>query len=359
MKTKQIIWIAAVSLLLSGIFIFLVLNSHQNDPKAFILTGSRFSKAEEQGTTGYDGQFAYYIALEPLSAYRHMDEPGKRYQRILLPMLAWIFSIGDKSLTVPWMLLEINLAAIIITIAILSIMLSERRASPWVALIYIFYIGTLFCLRADLNEPLAMALSLSGWFAYQRRHIAFAMLLFALAGLAKEIGLIFPLALAIWELLQRRYQRGLVFIGFCSIPYMVWFLLLRLRWGISTGSLIPTWLPFSGISALKDRSFFIVVGVWILIPAAVFIIFLIKDLIMKIPARWNLETCMLIVNLVFFSIMPYQTWKDPLAIFRSAMPLVIAACIWMAANQRQLLPYITALWASSCILLFITPGMVF
>lgn len=359
MNTKQISCIAAVSMLFLGIFIFLVLHSHNYDPKAFVLSGSRFSQAEEKGTTGYDGQFAYYIALEPLTAYRHMDEPGKRYQRILFPILAWIFSVGNKARSVPWILIGINLIAIIATTTILSNMLWERQVSPWIALTYFFFIGTLFCLRADLNEPLAVALSLLGWFTYQRRNLILAIVLFAFAGLAKEIGLIFPAALAIWELFQKRYRKALAIIGFSSIPYMGLLLLLQLRWGNSTGSLIPNWLPFSGISALKDHSFLIVVGIWILIPAAVFIFFLIKDMQTNIQKHWNLETCMLIVNLAFFSIMPYQTWEDPLAIFRSAMPLVITACIWMAANHKRLLPYMTTWWTSSCILLFLTPGMVF
>ncbi len=358
MVKKPTGYITAVAFLLLAIFVFLVLKYHTYNPEAFILSGAQFRYADSQGTKGYDGQFAYYIASDALSAYQYMDEPGKRYQRILFPVLAWLLSLGGLPAAVPWAMLGINFVSLLMTTWIIAAMLADRQANPWFALIYIFYIGALFSLRTDLNEPLAMFLSLSGWYAYQRRHPKLAIVLFAFGGLAKEIGLIFPLVIAIWDFIERRWRKGIFLLSFSFLPYGVLFLFLHLQWGNSADSILPNWLPFSGIAALQDLAFLSVVGIWVLFPIIILLFFILRDWLKRNRAHWNLETFMLLTNMAFLSIMPYQTWEDPLAVFRSALPFLIATIIWMARNQRRLLPFAAALWAPSCIILFVTPGIV-
>jgi hypothetical protein len=226
-------------------------------------------------------------------------------------------------------------------------------------LVYVLYVGVLFSVRADLNEPLAMMLCLAGWYAYQRRLTRQAIVLFALGGLAKEIALIFPFAIAVWEILAQKWRRGMTVLCFSYLPFVALFLILQIKWGNSTASLWPNWLPFSGIAALQDCAFLYVVVLWVLFPMVVIMLFLLKDLLERNRMHWNPETFMLMINIAVLSIMPYQTWEDPLAVLRSALPFVLATIIWMARNRKRLLPYATALWASSCIILFLIPGMVF
>jgi hypothetical protein len=76
------------------IYVSGVLISSGGDPLAFALLGTRFSEGDPQGTEGYDGQFAYQIALRPLSAAPYLDVPAYRYQRILYPMLARLLALG-------------------------------------------------------------------------------------------------------------------------------------------------------------------------------------------------------------------------------------------------------------------------
>ena len=47
-----------------------------------------FSELNPQGTTGYDGQFAYYIARDGFAAAPNLDNPSWRFQRIIYPALA-------------------------------------------------------------------------------------------------------------------------------------------------------------------------------------------------------------------------------------------------------------------------------
>ncbi len=359
MGKYQARYIAIAAILILGVFVTLVLMSHSYNAEVFTLSGTQFRLADAQGTKGYDGQFAYYMAIDPHSAYRNMDEPGKRYQRILFPILAWLLSLGGIPSIVPWVMIGINLAAVTITTSLLAIMLSERGANPWFALTYLFYIGVLFSIRADLNEPLAMLLCLVGWYAYQKRLTWQAILLFALGGLAKEIALIFPFAIAAWELISARWRKGLSILCFSFLPFSALFLVLQKIWGNSTASLLPLWLPFSGVAVLQDRAFLFVEGLWVLFPIGILMIFLIKDLLDRNRKHWNLETFMLLINVACLSIMPYQTWEDPLAVLRSALPFLLAAIIWMAQNHKRILPYAAALWGTSCIMLFLIPGMVF
>src|SRR5689334_13453201 len=46
---------------------------------------------------GYDGQFAYYLALDPPNAHSYMDFPAYRYTRILYPVLARALAFGQPA----------------------------------------------------------------------------------------------------------------------------------------------------------------------------------------------------------------------------------------------------------------------
>src|SRR5439155_705441 len=60
---------------------------------------------------GYDGQFYYYLARDPLlrgGAPTYLDAPGYRYQRILLPALSALLALGQPA-WIGWTLLLTNL----------------------------------------------------------------------------------------------------------------------------------------------------------------------------------------------------------------------------------------------------------
>src|SRR4051812_38862879 len=46
---------------------------------------------------GYDGQFAYFLALDFRNARAYMDMPGYRYARILYPLTARLLAAGDPT----------------------------------------------------------------------------------------------------------------------------------------------------------------------------------------------------------------------------------------------------------------------
>src|SRR5258708_26316492 len=50
------------------------------------------------GAAGYDGQYTYYIAANPLHAAEHLDVPAYRYQRIFHPLFAGLLAFGSAPL---------------------------------------------------------------------------------------------------------------------------------------------------------------------------------------------------------------------------------------------------------------------
>ena len=146
---------------------------------------------------GYDGQWAVYIGLDPRQAGEYMDRPAYRYSRPLYPLIARALALGDSG-ALGWALLLLNIAAAaVLTFAVASFLM-RFGASPWYALIVGLSPGLAAGILLDLTEPLAYALAAVGMLLVTRRgSLIPAAVAFALAGLARETALLFPLAAAI------------------------------------------------------------------------------------------------------------------------------------------------------------------
>ena len=122
--------------LLVTVVIYLVLGygvgrpvGEAGDPSYFIRAGQVYRAPEllpadsfiETGT-GYDGQFFFYLAQDPLLSGKaasrdqvssdHIDNVAYRYQRILLPLAGWVTSWGNPDV-LQWTLPLVNLAAVL------------------------------------------------------------------------------------------------------------------------------------------------------------------------------------------------------------------------------------------------------
>ena len=97
--------------LISVIYLAIVLARTGGDPLTFATLGERYGEGRPNGSEGYDGQFAYYIAVDPTSARAKLDVPAYRYQRILYPLLARALGLGQMA-WIPWSLLVVNLVAL-------------------------------------------------------------------------------------------------------------------------------------------------------------------------------------------------------------------------------------------------------
>lgn len=359
--------VALVAALLLLIFVGWVLTNFNWDPMAFVMAGTRFSQLDPAGTKGYDGQYAFYMARDPLNSLPHIDMPTHRYQRILYPVLAWGLSGGGQPVLLPWMMLLINLVATSAAVGLLAQLLFWRAASPWYALVLIFYIGQLFALRADLNEPLAITLSLAGWLVWEKDRLRPAVVLFALAGLAKEVGLVIPAGLVAWELIRQNWRRAALLAVGSFRPYLVVFGLLRVRFDAVAAVTTPSFIPFSGIRHLKDPVNEIVAAIWVISPAIVAGVWALLDLRRKTLFSAQGHVIVLVLaQVALVAMMPRPTWEDPLAVLRTGIgPLAVlrtgigplaTILVWLAAYHPRMLPYAAVLWVPSGLLIWLAPG---
>ena len=179
----------------------------KGDITRFILVGRHFATPSQlppgiavAPTYGYDGQFFYRLALNPVNfshiAYGIRVDQPYRYMRIGYPWLTWLVSFGQHAL-VPVMLVVINIVAIG-AIGYLGGMFARQGGRHALAgLVLPAYFGLLTSLSRDTAEPLAAACLLGGLLAIRARRPVLAGLLLAYGALTRESVMVAVAAVAI------------------------------------------------------------------------------------------------------------------------------------------------------------------
>ena len=250
--------VAGVVLLLVAV-VFVVLRTAvagSGSIGSFVYAGSEFSRPPLPGVPiqqgpGYDGQFAYRLALDPAELDDTPEADARvaatngdpadnivldtplRLERIVYPALAWAVSAGQDPL-VPTALVVVNLLALG-ALGYLGGRFAQLggRHAAW-GLLLAGYWGYLFSLGRDLHEIVTGVFVLGGLFAYRKSRPAAAAALFSLAVLARETALVVVVAIAvvrIVDMLRRREQPraldaawlvpGVVFVGWQAVCYAV------------------------------------------------------------------------------------------------------------------------------------------
>jgi len=155
---KRVVFISSA---FYGLLLIFYLSAYAWDPSVFIVAGERFTSPRADiyihPHGGYDGQFYYRLALDPLTGEQtaydiHFDNPAYRQQRILYPALAWLLG---RVLPLPWAMLLVNYAALV-AIGWLGVSHTTRTGrSPEWGLLFVLWPGFLVSLTRALTEPLA------------------------------------------------------------------------------------------------------------------------------------------------------------------------------------------------------------
>ena len=131
----------------------------------FILVGRRFATPSQlphgiplSPTYGYDGQFFYRLALNPVNfshiAYGIRVDQPYRYMRIGYPWLTWLASFGQHVL-VPVMLVAVNIVAIGAMGYLGGMFARQGGRHALAGLVLPAYFGLVTSLSRDTAEPLA------------------------------------------------------------------------------------------------------------------------------------------------------------------------------------------------------------
>ncbi|MBC7223483.1 MAG: hypothetical protein H5T59_04280 [Anaerolineae bacterium] len=336
-----------------------ILACHGWDPLAFAVIGTRFAQGDPAGTEGYDGQFAYQIAVHLTGASPYLDVPAYRYQRILYPLVARALALGNPD-WVPWTLILVNWGALLVGTWLMERLLEDFGASRWYALGLGLYSGQLLAFRLDLNEPLATALVLAALWHLQREKWLWAGLWLALAALAKETSLVFTAGALAWLLWTRRFRTaGQVAAAALGPPafYQVLLAAWLGRPGLGSGGAGATsfpWVPFGGLWAIAPYGkevfalFLTMMVPWAVLPAVAGVVLSVRDI-------WRGERhflpWLLLANSVAVAYLPFSTFREPLAMARLTVGLVLTTlCFGAWKGSRRTLHY-ALLWLATGVLL--------
>ena len=297
---------------------------------------------------GYDGQFALYIALDPLHAAPSMDKPAYRYSHVLYPLLARAFAIGKAS-WVSAALIVVNLLSVFFGTLALGLILRRHHLSPALAAYFGFFPGVLVTFNRDLGDLLAYSLVAAGVLALRwdrRNRIAIAGIAFASAALARETTLLFPVILSLFELARgedapwrARLARSASLASLAVLPYAVWRLFL-FGW-LGTHGSVPSGLapfPFAGVAPPSQLVLVTVIdGITIVAPALMLAFVVLGSGLWRHRSPYPTIVLAQILLLVVF--LPAASYRDYFAAGRLQIGTVVAALccapVLMTASLRH------------------------
>jgi hypothetical protein len=327
----------------------------QHDALWFVHLGSQFLSASHtshvihpalgaQNTYGYDGQYYFAYAADPAHAHDYMGgRAGIVYSRVIYPAVARAASGGSVT-ALPYVLIIVNLIAVLAGTAAVALWFLNQGCSPWPAALYGLYPGLIVTVFRDLTEPLAFGLAALAVLAFDRartKRLALSALLFALAVLTRETIVPFALAgaaaLALGDRARpRRWKRAAAFAAATCAPLLLWRIVVMVWLGQTTqelgherGWVLPlhgiwSWWPFD-----PDHWLMVLTVTLPALAAGAGAVVLLRRRAWVVPAG------LLLVNVVLYVVwLPRAVYIDHAAAGRAAVGVVLAALYCLPAWWR-------------------------
>jgi len=339
----------------------------------FILVGRHFATPAQlphsmpvAPTYGYDGQFFYRLALNPLNfrptAYGITMDHSYRYMRIGYPALTWLVSLGQHFL-VPVMLVAVNVAAIGALGYLGALFAVDGGRHALAGLLLPGYFGLITSLSRDTAEPLAAALLLAGLLAIRARRPVLAAALLVYGALTRETVMVAVAAIAIMRVVgimrgQARPGRDDLAWTVPAVAFAAWQVVVKAATGsvplLSDGGrnagepfVAPLQALESNLRHVNTHQFD-QYDLWFL-QLAILAFFVIAALLSlwstKAPAH---ERLALVLYLVEICVVTPSTWNSLDADLRSFIEVYLLAVIILLGTPRRslgawLLPSLAAL----------------
>ncbi len=338
----------------------------------FILAGRHFARPAQlphgipvAPTYGYDGQFFYRLALNPLNFHRTaygitMDRPY-RYMRIGYPALTWLVSLGQHSL-VPIMLVAVNIAAIGALGYLGARFAVDGGRHALAGLLLPGYFGLITGLSRDTAEPLAAVCLLAGLLAVRARRPVLAAALLAYGALTRETVMVAVAAIAIMRvlpMLRRQARPGRDDLAWLvpAVAFAAWQVVVRAAIGsfpLLADSGRNAGAPFvaplqalkSNLAHLNTRQFD-QYDLWLL-ELAILALFAIAALLSLRSTNAPVhERLAFVLYLVEICVVTPSTWGSLDADLRSFIEVYLLAVIILLSTPRRnlgawLLPWLAA-----------------
>lgn len=335
----------------------LVLAESDDGILAFAFIGTRFSEGDPEGKTGYDGQFVYFIARDGADAIPYIDGPSLRYQRIVFPLAGRILALGDADL-VPWTLVALNIVSLSVGAALVALLLAGMGANPAYGLVYGLWLGSLFAIRFDLNEPLCFALSLAAVWAYRRERYMWTIFLLIIATLTKELGAVFAAGLAFHAFWNGKIQWSLLIFGGPVLAFLTWWVVMR-AWLGTFPTRYPAakihFIPLQGMFTVENPVELTLLAIFLGIPAVVLVLAALWTIWQR--KRVTLAAALVLAGAGFVITMPDVSWQDQVAAYRVGLPLILTGLLFVGYHAPQRLRWLAGLWLPASLILLLLPEL--
>jgi len=311
----------------------------------FVHIGTVWANHDPSGTWGYDGQFYYQMATDPLHAYLYMDNPAFREQHVFYPVVVGILSLGQKAL-VPYMLLFVNIVALVVSVEVVARLLVKYGFSPWFSLAIGLYFGQTAGLLFDTAEPFTYGLVCVGiWLVMEKERFGPAALLMGLASLSREIAVIFPIGYACVYFLAKKWRVCAQFILLGILPLLAWLLCLRLIYGQSGVTFTQPFehVPFAGIFDHADAPkkfplllllmFLPTLAGWVLVIVEFF-----RNILRQegpFLQRFSPVYLVLVANLVMITFLNHHSFDELISCGRIATGLVLSVLLYGMSTRNK------------------------
>jgi hypothetical protein len=329
--------------------------------RAFVLAGNHAAagpldvQLHRPPGPGYDGQFFYRLALDPVTSTRaehgvRLDRPAYRQARIVYPTLAWMLSGGNDGV-VPLALVGVNVAAFGAVGALSAALARHLNGSASTGLVLAAYPGFAVSIARDLSEVVAAALLLGAILSLRCRRTTPAVTLLTAAALTRETAVVFACVAAVVAVVEHRRLPPALPYAVPAVVLGCWQSFLTWRWGELPTPPLPAFdVPLFGLLnagrwTVLDMAGAAVLGAVVLVAA------------------WSLQAgAARVVRVPAWSLVPYvalllslgvAVWVEAHAFLRAATEVHLAAGVVALARPADGLAAVAVLNGLAT-LLFIT-----
>jgi hypothetical protein len=302
-------------------------------------------------STGYDGQWYRLVAHDPwgwTELPRYLDSPI-RYQRILLPAVAWLLAFGGAD--------RVDAAYIIAVLIFLFAgvwITAEWSAvqghSPWWALGFALLPGTLITADRLTVDVAEYTFLIAGLYSWRRRRWMICWFAATAAFLTRDLGVLVCVSMTGLCVVERAWKRALLF-SCTAIPGAVWYWHVARTIPVAQRSnvvvhTVPQWVWTSKAGGplyvifhpanyalngwIKLATQFLdgvsIAGVIVAVCLAI-------AFLRRWPPTLEVALCAMYAG-VFFVVTKARFWVDPYSFPRTFSPLV-ALVAWRGLTERK------------------------
>lgn len=303
---------------------------------------------------GYDGEIYRTVAHDPflrLGYARYVDNPPLRYERILVPALAYLLAAGDQR----W--IDATYMAVIALFVFLGCFWLSRWATlaglhPAWAFAFLLAPATLISMdRMTVDVSLeAFTVAFALYWKIDSRWKLFLIVL--LACLARETGLLFVAGLCVFELVHRRFARALQWSA-AALPAIAWYIGFRRMLAEPAQLSVPTWfVDNAGAGVFRQMlspphyplppalEMIARIGDAVALGSVVLASLLAIAAFLRARAKNPIAISCLFFGILVFTLTTPVFWKDVNGYGRIVSPLLIlVAMIFMAKDTELRVPW--------------------